>query len=90
MKFLMIDGSLLSNKELSSPAKLIIAYLHNLGKAGKSYFGGLDYLSDQLGLDNQLIAKVIHDGCQRGLLKQEADGLKLNHPIEFYYTYYRT
>lgn len=90
MKFLMIDGSLLSNKDLSSASKLIISYLNNLGKAGKSYFGGLDYLADQLGLDIQTLAKIIHDGCNRGLLKQESDGLKLNHPIEFYYTYYRT
>lgn len=87
MKFLIIDGALMKNKVISAPGKLIISYIYNLEKAGKCYFGGLDYLSDQLGLSFEVTSTFIHKYVKYGLLRQDPDGLRLNHDFSFYTTF---
>lgn len=84
MKFLVLDGALLRNKALVPSGKLILSYLNNLQKSGKCYFGGYEYLADQLGLSLEVTVKVCQDYFKRGLLRQDSDGIRLAHDFSWY------
>lgn len=87
MKFLIIDGALMRNKVITAPGKLIISYIYNLERAGKCYFGGVEYLADVLGLSLETTSQYLHGYFKHGLLRQDTDGIRLNHDFSYYTTY---
>lgn len=87
MKFLMIEGALLCNKNISAQGKVLISYLANLKKHGKSYYGGLDYLSDQLGIENYLLTKLINNYIGLKLMEYNSNGLTLCKNLEYFFTF---
>jgi len=50
LKYLSIDGGVLSNKTIPPTCKIMIAYIGNLQKANKYFFGTHAYMSETLGI----------------------------------------
>jgi len=89
MKFLMIEGGLLRNKNFSPASKLVISYLFNLGKSGKCYFGNYQYLADVLGIEYDFFSKCIAGLLAEGMIVQTSDGLTLGRDMNFYSNFSR-
>lgn len=77
MKFLIIDGKLLKNKTFLMADKVLLSYIFNLQKAGKKFFGTINYLSDELGSSEESLEKRINFLIERGVLRRCADGIEL-------------
>ena len=57
MKFLTIDGGLLSNTHLNPTDKIILSILYNLSKGQKKFFGSFAYLAKEIGLSEEYVEK---------------------------------
>jgi len=87
MKFIIIDGSLLRNKAVSSDGKLIISYLYNLGKCGKSFFGSYEYMADVLGIDERKLTHIVRSYLHENLFVQTPEGLTLGRDLNYFCTF---
>lgn len=83
MKFLMIDGAFMRNKMFNATQKLIISYINNLSRSGKCFYGRIDYLADQLGLDERTVAKNMQPLFKEGILKQTGAGVTMGATFEY-------
>lgn len=89
MNFLMIDGALLRNKQINPTMKLIISYLYNLGKHGKAYFGGYQYMADILGISEKNFTQNMASLVSAGFVVQTSEGLILGRDLNFFSTFSR-
>ena len=90
MKFLIIQGELLSNKDLRSDHKLILAYLLGLRKSGKYFYGSTDYLAAELGANIKAVEYSIRELISFGfLVRDAANSLQLVRSDEEIYNYTR-
>jgi hypothetical protein len=87
MKFLMLDGALCRNKNISSAGKILISYLHNLKRANKCYYGGLEYLSDILGIKESDLSELIQTYCKYGLMNYCPEGLTITYDLNYYISF---
>lgn len=77
MNFLIIDGKLLKNKVFTAADKVLLSYIFNLKKAGKKFFGTMNYLSSELGAPEELLSKRINFLIEKGVLYRSHDGIQL-------------
>jgi len=77
MNFLTISGELLKNTTLRADDKLILSYIYNLKKAGKTFFGSTEYLSKELGMKKSNLEKRFETMEKFGLLKKTGNGITL-------------
>lgn len=82
MKYLAIDGELLANKTIGGTDKLIISFIWNLEKGGKSFYGTHIYMADTLGIRYDFFEKRFTKMLQVGLLYAANDGIRLKFPID--------
>jgi len=79
----MIDGALLRNKNISPNSKLIIAFLYNLCKSGRCYFGSYEYMADQLGINYESFAKSIANLLEKKVIVQTSEGITLGKDFHY-------
>lgn len=89
MKFLMIQGELLRNKQINPTMKLIISYLYNLSKNGKCYFGGYQYMSDILGISEKNFTQNMASLVAAGMVVQTTEGLTLGRDLTYFSNFSR-
>lgn len=79
MKFLLVDYELLSNPDLNTSEKLILAFMYGLHKQGKSYWGGLNWLADTFGTTKANIDLGLQTLLQKNLIYRDSEGhLRMN------------
>ena len=82
MKYLSIDGGILSNKSIPPTAKLMIAYISNLGKSQKYFYGTHAYMSETLGIRFDYFEKVFDKLLEADILHVHKEGVGLGLLIE--------
>jgi len=82
MKYLAIDGRLLENKTIGSTDKLIIAFISNLEKGGKAFYGTHIYMSEVLGIRYEYFEKRFTKLLQVGVLYASDDGIRLKYGLD--------
>jgi hypothetical protein len=81
MKYLAIDGGILVNKTIPPTDKLILAYVSNLNKADKFFYGTYAYMAETLGIRYSYFEVRIEKLLEVGLLKQTKEGMQLGFPL---------
>lgn len=77
MKYLSIDGGILSNKTIPPTCKLIISYIANLQKGGKAFYGTYSYMSEVLGIRYDYFEKNMEKLLQADILHASKEGIVL-------------
>jgi hypothetical protein len=72
MKFLLLEGELLSNSSLRPVDKFIVQFLRNLCKSGKAYWGEPSYLAKEFGVSLEYIQQRF-DFLERSKLIKKSD-----------------
>lgn len=72
MKFLLIEGELLSNSHLRPVDKFVLQFIRNLCKSGKSYWGDPGYLGKEFGVSQEYIMQRF-DFLERAKLIKKTD-----------------
>jgi hypothetical protein len=82
MKFLILDGELLKNKNFTLCDKIIISYVYNLHKAGKFFFGELSHFCEEIGSPKEQVKKRFDLLVTKGILELTTYGCTLKMDIE--------
>ncbi len=72
--FLKVDYDLLKCEAYNTATKLVIAYLHGLQSAGRSFWGSSAYLASFFGTTSGKMESLLWDMQEKGLIKKTADG----------------
>lgn len=81
MKFLILDQVVLSNYNFKSVDKLVIAYIMNLQKGGKKFYGSVNYLSKELGITVDLISESLNFLTINNVLSHSQAGIGIAVPF---------
>jgi hypothetical protein len=76
MKFLIIDGDLLSSPEISASGKLIISYIRYVESYNKSAWGSCSYVASVLGLSENVVIDEINCLQKENIIIQDAQTLR--------------
>lgn len=77
LKYLSIDGGILSNKTIPPTCKLIISYISNLQKGGRAFYGTYSYMSEQLGIRYDYFEKNMTKLLECDILHSSKEGIVL-------------
>jgi hypothetical protein len=77
LKYLSIDGGILSNKSIPPTCKLIISYIANLQKGGKAFYGTYAYMSETLGIRFDYFEKNMTKLLEADILVASKEGITL-------------
>ena len=74
MSFLMIPEGICQNINLTATAKMVLSYVKHLSSKGKTFYGSLDYLSNELGIEKKIAYKSLQGLEQAGLIYKNSQG----------------
>lgn len=77
IKFTIIPGYVLKARKLSGYEKIIFCIIRNFCKNGQKYFGKLEWLSEQIGMEPEDVSKILQILMKKGLIEGDETGLKL-------------
>jgi hypothetical protein len=81
MSFLIIDSSILKNHNFKAIDKLVLAYILNLNKGNKSFYGSVQFLSNALGVTVDQIAESINWLTLQKVIVHRKEGIKIAIPF---------
>lgn len=89
IKFTIIPGFVLRATKLASGEKIVFCIIRNFCKNGQKFFGKLDWLAEQVGIEEKEVVKILQILTKKNLIYGDETGYKLAIEEEFIEDYFK-